>query len=48
MKADLHNHVYVTWEQGSLSLQRGPRTLEYIANLAMRRGIDLLGITIPW
>jgi len=45
MKSDLHNHIYVTWEQGKLSLQRKPRTLEYIADLAIENGLGILGIT---
>ena len=45
MKADLHNHLYVTWEIGTCSLQRGPRSLEYITDLAISRELDILGIT---
>ncbi len=45
MKADLHNHIYVTWEIGTCSLQKGPRSLEYLTDLAISRELDILGIT---
>jgi hypothetical protein len=39
-KYDLHTHLFTTWEQGNLSLERAPRNPDYLLDAVKAMGLD--------